>query len=754
MPEIYPPFTLHTAGILLYLVLMIVSFGQRGIRDKVARYLIAFLGVSLILEAAQLLVAVNMVCIPTDFVTGNLGLYGILIQSILLFNLNAGFLRKKLHWLRWAAVVIVLGGALSLDYVRITAPYFLRISSQWMVPGLWVLRLSLAAAWGLYMLFTVWRSIQTYRQTELILTRSRIRYWFLGLVLILCGDVLFLLGQPLIGRAFKFGGALVVSFIVLNTRLPDLKGAFKQSLYTFFALLLELGLYSGGILVLLLFYTEINAYSPFILSVGLGLVLLIIFNPLNRYIKKVLARLILGVEKDYSQVLREYSKKISNILDLELLSKVIFELISVWVEAEKGTIFTVDSEVDEEIGRGYRLKNVQQEGEAPSLSGFLSSESPITKTFLEDNKSLTLSEIEMLPRYKAVSEDERNWFKGNHLELFVPIFGMDEWIGLLALWPKNSGASYSKADIRLLETLADQTSVALQNARLVESIVRVNHEFQRAYAAMEEAHTKLERLERTKSDFISISSHELRTPLTVLSGYSQMLKEDPNFAESDYYKKVIKGINEGTNRLHEIVDSMLEIAKIDTRALELQSEAVLVPMLIHQVTIDFKGAASERKLNVIFKDLEELPPVFGDPEALIKVFNHLISNAIKYTPDGGKITITGAVVPQGDTRFQAGGVEIIISDTGIGIDPRYKELIFTKFYQTGELSMHSTGKTKFKGGGPGLGLAIVHGIIQAHGGRVWAESAGYDEENSPGSNFHVILPAAPDSKKNSGSQSR
>jgi signal transduction histidine kinase len=139
--------------------------------------------------------------------------------------------------------------------------------------------------------------------------------------------------------------------------------------------------------------------------------------------------------------------------------------------------------------------------------------------------------------------------------------------------------------------------------------------------------------------------------------------------------------------------------------------------------------------------MEDLPLIQGDPEALKKVFYHLISNAIKYTPDGGKIVVSGFLKEHGDPKFPPGGVEIILSDTGIGIDPRFKDLIFTKFYQTGELALHSSGKTKFKGGGPGLGLAIVRGIVEAHGGKVWAESSGYDEENMPGSHFHVVLPA-------------
>ncbi|MBN1177717.1 MAG: HAMP domain-containing histidine kinase, partial [Anaerolineae bacterium] len=81
-----------------------------------------------------------------------------------------------------------------------------------------------------------------------------------------------------------------------------------------------------------------------------------------------------------------------------------------------------------------------------------------------------------------------------------------------------------------------------------------------------------------------------------------------------------------------------------------------------------------------------------------------------------------------------------ISDTGIGIDPAHHELIFEKFYQTGEVSLHSSGRTKFKGGGPGLGLSIVKGIVQAHGGRIWVESEGCDDVACPGSHFHVLFP--------------
>ena len=117
--------------------------------------------------------------------------------------------------------------------------------------------------------------------------------------------------------------------------------------------------------------------------------------------------------------------------------------------------------------------------------------------------------------------------------------------------------------------------------------------------------------------------------------------------------------------------------------------------------------------------------------------DHVVMNAIKFTPDGGSILISGCVVDDASSQPR---VQVSVRDSGIGIDPQNQELVFEKFYQTGEVMMHSSGKTKFKGGGPGLGLAIARGIVNAHGGRIWIESPGYDESKNPGTTVYISLP--------------
>jgi signal transduction histidine kinase len=740
MPDIDPYLTLNICGILLYLVLIVVTIRQRGIQDNAARWLSAYLGVSLFLEIGSLVVVSEHPQSLPGFFFANLDLYGNLVRAIFLLHLSVLFFRRVTDWFWWALGGCILVLTLSLDYAWFSSPYILKLSPNWIVNGLSILQAGLISGWGILMIRTIWRTIRTYHQGPFIISRPRTNFWSLGLILVLTGDILVILQKGLYGGVIKILGAAVISYIVLTTRIPDIKRVFQQLATIFLSAALELFIYIIGFVLLQTILGDFWGYQPLLSALGAGLIFLILLNPFLRSLKKLVHRLFFGKKVDYNLILRDFSPNISNVLDLNSLSSVIVKKIGNWIDVKTGTLFTVDSELSDNSERRYRLVNVQKTGSETHPPGFLTVKSPIALRFTRDRKSLTISEFEMMPEYQLSGAREYNWFRSHKMEVFIPIFGMDEWIGLLALGPKSSRASYTESDIGLLETLGDLIAVGLQNARLVESLVRVNNEFRRAYSAMEDAHSKLERLDRTKSDFINISSHELRTPLTVLSGYSQMLTEDPIFNENDFYKQVIQGINDGTNRLHEIIDSMLDVARIDTRALELQTETTDIEDLIQKVYTGFRGAINQRNLILTFDNLKALPPIEGDPEALYKVFYHLLSNAIKYTPDGGKITITGSVIPRDDPRFNMSSVEIVVSDTGIGIDPRFKELIFAKFYQTGELVLHSSGKTRFKGGGPGLGLAIVRGIVQAHGGRVWVESTGYDEKELPGSHFHIILP--------------
>ena len=250
---------------------------------------------------------------------------------------------------------------------------------------------------------------------------------------------------------------------------------------------------------------------------------------------------------------------------------------------------------------------------------------------------------------------------------------------------------------------------------------------------LERTNRILEQMDQTKMRFIQVSAHELRTPMTLVQGYAQMvqLKSNGN-ADMERYTR---GMLEGTGRMVEIIDNMLDVSRIDSNLLEISPSEAQIDQIIEKITKTFAPAFEERKITFKTQGLSDLPVLNADKDLLYKVFYHVVGNAIKYTPDGGSVTVSGRTLKDANDPE----IEIAVKDTGIGLDAQYHELVFEKFYQTGEVLLHSSGKTKFKGGGPGLGLAISRGIINAHHGRIWLESQGHNEQTYPGSTVYVRL---------------
>src|SRR5260221_12535319 len=167
---------------------------------------------------------------------------------------------------------------------------------------------------------------------------------------------------------------------------------------------------------------------------------------------------------------------------------------------------------------------------------------------------------------------------------------------------------------------------------------------------------------------------------------------------------MFKGISKGTKRLHEIMDSMFDIAQIDSRTLQIHLTPVDISILIKDVGRSLEKTFQERK-QTLNMDIQPRPQVKADPNLLKKLFQHLLTNAIKFTPNEGKVTITAKTVMH-NTDIPDGAVQITVSDTGVGVDPDSREVIFSKFYQPGELSNHSTSNTRFKIRGSGFRVTI------------------------------------------------
>jgi signal transduction histidine kinase len=288
----------------------------------------------------------------------------------------------------------------------------------------------------------------------------------------------------------------------------------------------------------------------------------------------------------------------------------------------------------------------------------------------------------------------------------------------------------SSQAVDLLGVLIPIFAHCFEKASIYEMQVRVTY----VSNQLKQVQQTLERLDRSKSDFIAVAAHELKTPLTLIEGYTAMLRDASEPRKPPPFEiELLDGINNGTHRLKTIIDDMIDVSLIDNNLLSLNFQPVWINRLLAVLQTELMPAVVERRQKLDIRPFNGAADMtFGDPERLLQVLRNVLSNAVKYTPDGGCITVDGRKLP--------GFIEVIVRDTGIGIDPEDQTIIFDKFTRLGNIAHHSSGKTKFKGGGPGLGLHIARGITESHGGAIWVESPGYDEKSLPGSIFHVLIP--------------
>jgi DNA-binding LacI/PurR family transcriptional regulator/signal transduction histidine kinase len=334
-----------------------------------------------------------------------------------------------------------------------------------------------------------------------------------------------------------------------------------------------------------------------------------------------------------------------------------------------------------------------------------------------------------------------DWLPVNYSWIGVPLFTKNKVTGMLSITRAERNA-FNQDDLILVSTFAMQAAIALENARLYDESTRFNELLERVVAQRVEelniAYATLEKLDKNKATFIGVAAHELRTPLTVIKGYLTMLRGNTTIQQDGTLAPAVDGVLKGADRLHQIVNSMLDVVKLDSQTLEVRPEMIALRPIVAQIQDEYRVDLVERNLTLTVEEsVRALPPMMGDSQLLLKAIDGVVANAIKYTPDGGSITISGAQVEDAQLGAYA---ELQIKDTGIGVDPENHKIIFEKLYQLGKVELHSSGRTKFKGGGPGLGLAIAAGIVKAHGGSIWVESPGYDEEKLPGSTFFIRLP--------------
>ena len=407
-------------------------------------------------------------------------------------------------------------------------------------------------------------------------------------------------------------------------------------------------------------------------------------KPELRYVAEQLARLIevsitLNSTLNLDELLRFIIQTASEILDCELVSILLYD------DSRARLTFAAATGLDP-----------RKLAETP-----IPLDSSLAGTIFLENKAISLPDVVSSLHYPRLAAKYAP-LKVKNL-LGVPMRIHDRPTGVLEALNKRNG-TFDESDADLLSVIASQAAVAVHNARLVQALQEANRELQAA--------------DKLKSNFLALASHELRTPLGIIIGYASFLQEASPGELSEHAKQVL---NAGM-QMRALVDAMTNLDMLRSSEMTINRSVIPVQQVLRQAYGEVEGLAGAKGQRMQL----ELPgnpiPIKCDPEKMKTVFVNLLDNAIRFTPEGGKITLGTVLQPGGE-------VLTWVQDNGIGIPPPELKKIFEEFYQ---LEPHTTRKY----GGMGIGLSIAKGVVESHGGKIWAESAGPGK----GSTFKVLLP--------------
>jgi signal transduction histidine kinase len=575
---------------------------------------------------------------------------------------------------------------------------------------------------------------------------NRALFWVMNSALLLLGIVLSLSGTtPMIvlGLVALLGSAAGAVYAQVSYRIFDIRLALSSALRTLLLVLLTALVTFGVAYAVLGMQIRLDDQGQLAIA-ALSLIVAVIFVPLFQLVGTTLNRLTGDPAANSAQATRQYSQQVSKAVEIEQLVRVGSETLNKVLRVRRSGLILVndtdrpDGKVELIVMRGEGFSDTKE------TKGYVNKTGPVYKRLAGEQSPLGQFDIEFSPQFKTIQTEERDFFQSMQMSAYAPIIVDNALIGVLACGSKNNDSPLYQRDLDMLATMADQTGVALRNARLVADLRHLNDSMKSLNEELEESNDQLAKLDSVKTDFITIASHELRTPLAQIRGYTDIIDalNEQGMLDRDQIAGMVANLRKAAERTEELIAAMLDVSQLDVNAMDLRFTQAAPESVIRMAIEPLTDAIKQRKLTLSARGLRGLPTIHADMQRLVQAFRNIVVNGIKFTPDGGRIEINAATRP-GEAPDGEDAILISISDTGVGIDKDNLDLIFEKFYRAYDPGLHSTGTYKFLGAGPGLGLTIAKGVIEGHGGKIWAESPGHNMDTNPGTTFYVLLPVNP-----------
>lgn len=395
----------------------------------------------------------------------------------------------------------------------------------------------------------------------------------------------------------------------------------------------------------------------------------------------------------------EISAALNSQVKLKPLLGMIMDASVEIVEAEAASVLLWDAKTNE-----LRFAATTTGDNNDTLVGIpVPLDGSIAGTVLREDRMIVVNDVNADRRHYG-GVDKATDFHTNSI-LGVPMRSKNRVIGVLEAVNKRT-LPWTADDQNNLSILAGQAAVALESAQLV--------------AALQKANDELNRLDKLKSDFIAIASHELRTPLGVILGYSSFLQETQDPEVREHAGKVVAS----ALQLRRIIEDLTNLRYMEQNSTDLHLIHTPLAQFLNEIVHDALGLMEAKRHRLQYVPPPSEAMIAIDHARLLMAITNILNNAIRFTPEGGRIVV--------QTKVQnSRHVWILITDTGIGLEKEETERIFDRFYQVED---HMT-RTQ---GGLGIGLSIAKAVVEAHGGRIWATSAGLNQ----GATFTIALPLA------------
>jgi len=583
----------------------------------------------------------------------------------------------------------------------------------------WLLWFLIALSYGLYILI---KKIKESRGIK----REQIKYVILAASIAFGGGLTifplwYKIPCPPIGIFIIFLYPLILAYAILRYRFMDIRFVLgRGAIYTLSFITVIASAF------LLIFLNNLLG-NPVPISIAWPLILIIsilLFQPIFRFFEKFASKYFYYTFYSYQTVLTDLGRKLTQVLDLDQLSSLIVNTLMNTMKLDR-TVVLLREPGDGEyiIQRNIGFK--EENGISLVKDNFL------TVWLGRTQKPLVYEELSLIIRDTTEKEEGERLEKlqGNmkriEAALCLPLFIEEKIVGMIVLGNKLSGEPYSSQDIELLTNLANQASIALQNARLYSEVKgfskKLEREVEKATRELKEAYEELKKLDKAKSEFISIASHQLRTPLTAIKGYISMMREKIYGKPPEKMEKPLENIYLSNERLIKLVNDLLSVSRIEAGRMEIKFEKLSLEEIITSVVEELKNEVKKKNIYLNWeKPKKPLPKISIDRDKIRQAIMNVIDNAIRYTEKGG-VTINLKIL---DSKFQ-----IQVKDTGAGLTKYELSKMFESF------SRGAAG-TRLYTEGVGLGLYIARRFMEMHDGKIWAESKGPGK----GSTFYVELP--------------